>query len=288
MPQVLGPSAWPTRSYICLRCRSLLTDSGGCECGSTDVVELANGGRAALIDRVWGRLDHRDVVNRPAAAMMLVGGMTLGFSLLALNGFGIVVGVGSLMSGGLVRLAEVGKAEEDHRVRGSPLPAAAPPPLLPAARVFGGQVVTDEVCCAPMSLRYCVAYAAELRDDRARDTFLRDAVTIGFTLEANDGRTVVVPPGPVKLSGGRSRRILLEEQIRAYLSSCDPAWRPDRYDPFPYATAFEAVVCQGDTVELHNPLEPVHEPSPEADYRHSATGRLKPVGTPMLHVVSGA
>ena len=250
------------------------------------MVPLDDDGRALLVDRVWGRLDHRDRVNRPAAAMMLVGGLTMGFSLLAFNGLGLVFGFGSLVSGGLVRLVRVGRVEEDRRERRRALPAGRGAQVTPVPRVFGGDVVADEVCQAPMSYRYCVAYAIELRDEWARDTFLRDAVTIGFTVRGNDEREVVIPPGPILLSGGTSRQILLEEQIRAYLGHCDPAWHPDRYDPFPYATALEAILCEGDRIEVHNELEPLREKVAETDYRHAAIARLRPVGVPRIHLLS--
>lgn len=249
------------------------------------MVELAGEGREALVERVWGPVVEHKTGNRPAAALMLIGGLTVGMSAIALNGFGLLVGLGSLATGGVTRLARIGRHHEARRENLICEPAGEADYGPRTPRVVGGTVVSDEVCIAPMSARHCVAYTAELRDAWAVDTYLRDAVTIGFTIESNDGRQVEVPPGPLLLTGGRSRPIQLESQVLPYLCDCDREWRPHRYDPFPYLVALEAVLCRGDSVELLTPVEPILEGN-ETDYRHTALARMRPIGLPRIHILS--
>ncbi len=283
MQSLLDSSAWPQRQFICLGCRALRERRGRCDCGG-DVVELGSGGRLMLVERVWGPPTALTRVNRPAGAFLVVGMLTLAFSLLGFYGVGVAASLGFFFAAGLVRAIDIGTEQELWRERTRALPAAdhrrsAKPPASP----FVGRVRAVTVCIAPMSLRYCVAYAVELRDEHGRDTYLRDAATIGFEVVSNDGRVVRVPSGPVVLRCPEAREIILDEQIRAYLHEHDPEWRPDRYDPFPYGTALEAVVCEGDVVEIHNSLLPAYAPDAErVGYREMATQLFDIDGTPRI------
>lgn len=240
-----------------------------------------------LVERVWGPPTALTRVNRPAGAFLVVGMLMLAFSLLGFYGVGVAAALGFFLAAGLVRAIDIGTEQELWRERTRALPAAENPRAtrLPDAP-FVGRVRAETVCIAPMSRRYCVAYAVELRDDHGHDTYLRDATTIGFEVVSNDGRVVRIAAGPVVLRCREAREIILDEQIRAYLHEHDPEWRPERYDPFPYGTALEAVVCEGDLVEVHNPLTPSYDPDAErVGYREMATQRFDANGTPRISLL---
>lgn len=248
------------------------------------MVELGSGGRLMLVERVWGPPTALTRVNRPAGAFLVVGMLTLAFSLLGFYGVGVAAALGFFLAAGLVRAIDLGTEQELWRERTRALPAAENPrsskkPEAP----FVGRVRAQTVCIAPMSRRYCVAYAVELRDEHGHDTYLRDAATIGFEVVSNDGRVVQIAAGPIAMRAPEAREIILDEQIRAYLQEHDPEWRPERYDPFPYGTALEAVICEGDLVEVHNPLRPTYDPDAErVGYREMATQLFGTDGTPRV------
>jgi hypothetical protein len=269
---------WPTRSFICLDCRTLLPDAACPAGGRHRVTSLAtHESRERLLDTVWGpksvreRLVEAGKVGTGSAAAStsfhacdLLGVFQLDVFALVL----LVVGVFWFFGSLLVSLFR------RRRVRRSGRAASAPGLQVGRMKGVVGTVRATRTELDPLTRRSCSAYAAELEDSHG--IMLRDCATIGFDVELVTGETVRVPPGLIAIDMQRASEVAPD--LDGYRQQID-SLRETTMDleALPGDGVRIQVVQPGDTVEVLGEVEhvPVGEP---AGYRDAAAYVLVPRG----------
>lgn len=299
----------PTRSRICLACRTLLGPLETCSGGRQHVAVALDdpGGRKRLWDEVWGP-DSRARQLRRAVKAGAGGG--IGSSVLDCAGAGCnpldactvassgaeVVAVLAVILLALVAALAIGLlvwlsarlVEEIRERMDKPKPhGALLAPPKPRGDVQGrGIVKTGPGVPLPWKPGRAVAYAFELHEKRAfgGGAMLRDAATAGFEIELADGRVVRVPAGRLRILGKRGKEEAVErERLDAFLREAAPGDTGEDRRLFPYEHVRALVLSPGDRVELLGDLEPSADPAAAHAYRASA-GVLIPIGVPVVRV----
>jgi len=164
----------------------------------------------------------------------------------------------------------------------------APPPHL---RTFEGVVRRrDGIQLAPFSGRRCLAFGVlftHLTSVWRSAVTLRDAVAVEFDIELNDGSTVRVPGGRVRLSLRATETIRPRARaLREYLAEVDPLHaRSEGLQPYPFQRVGEVLVRPGQRVEIRGTFEPMPDPSVAErglSYRAAPPTILVATGTPWL------
>ena len=277
-------------------------------------------GRERLLTEVWGPPSRRrraKQLARAGAGGAAGGGVLEGLSCSgcdfgAFNPEGLMILLGILVVAGVVVLVYYGikklvEAVRRWRNRLRPAAAVARGARIPRRQGRVGTVRAHEgtVARAPLSDRECVAYGIELHGTRALEGTLmvRDAATIGFDIELDDGDTVRVPAGAIALRMGGAGAVgagadevteLGEDGLWRYLLSIDPLRREadygddeaNKYDPMPHERIRERVIEVGARVEIRGPLRRVADPGSAASgagpYRQGAASALVPEGVPCI------
>lgn len=158
-----------------------------------------------------------------------------------------------------------------------------------------GVVVGGDELVSPVTSRPCAAFHVELsRDWRPRRALsLRYGRTSDLTIEMDDGRTVRVPAGSVRLSPPPPRRSFnataSASVLRRVVQWVDPQ-RRNGDDVIEYDRLHERCLQVGDRVVVDNELVPA---APSGDdmtghaYRDAAPAVLAPSGVPRLAMVKG-
>ena len=122
---------------------------------------------------------------------------------------------------------------------------------------------------SPIAKTACLAYSASTGSRLREQPLLCDAVTEGFEVELEDGRSVVVPAGRVRLMarGAPARRDRSWGTARAILDGAGLAFVRD--EPF-RGTATEHVLRPGDRVTLGGDLLAVPRTDAPAGYRETS------------------
>ncbi len=312
----MSSAEWPARTEICIDCRTLTVAGAGCPIdGRHRVTRLdTHAGREGLLTEVWGPPSRRRRAKKLAKAG--AGGAAGGsaaegascsgcgdvgavFELegaLILLGILALAGVVMLIYYGVQKLVE---AVRKWRNRPRPAAAAVRRVRMPRRRGRVGTVRPRDgaVARAPLSDRECVAYSIELHSERALDgtVMARDAATIGFDIELDDGEVVRVPAGAIVLGQGEAesaddRVEPGEDEIWRYLLAIDPLRREAeygedeaaKYDPMAHDRTRERVIEVGARVEIRGPLRRVVDggsaASSSAPYRQAAASALVPEG----------
>lgn len=281
---------WPERTAICLNCRTALCDGETCDSRWHQTASLrGNEGREALLERAFPAESSLERSGKPKAPpvprrawpwviLFLLCAICLArwpsFLLLALG----------LAAAGAVARVELRRVYAARRL---PRGAVREPPLLREATPIAGTVLETEQLPSPLLERPCVAFAISLEhaDGDSVHTVLRDAATIGFDLETNDGQRVAIPPGRIRLAA-EGERVVDHKAVMRYARALDPLGQRAKPDPFGHRVAREAVLRVGDRVLLHNHVEQTLDPeTPPDGYREAAPSVLRPSGTPCIQPV---
>jgi hypothetical protein len=198
------------------------TTSGACaHCGATSWLRVGNASTAATLQAA--ELDQRNWPKRIVSRALVGTAAGAGLGLLTLTGWPI------LLVAGLTGLAAGLVSYRDHR-KWSPPRAALPgrwmmalPPASPARDTVCGRLVVDELLCAPLTGRTCVAYEVGIHvDDRPGSELERWALVEQRIAAATIGEGTVIDPSRTHLEIARERigtvaEVSRDEAARAYL-----------------------------------------------------------------------
>lgn len=277
---------------VCLQCRAAMPDDVACDRPGHEAVVLDAGGRARLIDAVWG--DHerrqrliraRDRHRKAMAVGGAIGGTIAGVATVLALPSGLLA-TGATLAGATVgaAVADViaGRAPDDAM----PLVAADPGPAPSQGRAT---ITSAPDLSSPASDVWCAAWAIELWGTwRGRPRLmLRDAWTDGLELDLEGGGKARVPAGPWRPGG--ELVVLVDTDERAlseHLRAIDERHDPDHeLDPFRHDGVREALLQVGDRVELCGAWRPELQPGDahhDPLYREAPATVLVPDGWPVL------
>ncbi|HEU5059599.1 MAG TPA: hypothetical protein VFU21_23870 [Kofleriaceae bacterium] len=298
----MRPVHWPSRTAICLDCRTALPDGAPCPAGHGRVAPIGGDGRERLLTEVWGPPPVRQRLRGMARAGAASGGFGT-----ALDGCGACDLVGVDLGEMLVVLvffvaagailwcigAAIAALIRWWRgrlppPRGAALPGAASGP--PTGRT-GVVLATRGLASDPLGGSSCVGFAAALEHRsswrRRPATLLRDGATIGFDVLLDTGERVAVPPGPLLIDLARApARRIDPGRLALYLGEIDPARESaDDLDPFLCNLSRGAQLRPGDRVEVLGGLRAalsVTNAAGAGSYRDPAPTVLVPTGVPLL------
>lgn len=294
-------------SRVCLTCRTLYDANEECRGKRHKTVSIVSqAGRQQLDDEVWGP-DSRARAMRQAAKAGAGGGAASGLDWCgggcgpfdACDGLtasgelgGVLVGIIVVIIGALVGIALffvirwlVRFLREKFR---KPVPHGAlqaAPKLKKGVTSMSGVVRGGNSLETPWkNASSAYAWAMELHENRVLGggAMLRDARTAGFALQLDDGRSLRIPAGRIRVVSPLHRvddadTTKLEGMVR----NIDRA-RGDARTVFPFDYARAITIEEGDRVEVLGELTP----DPDAQgggYRQNAGGFI-PVGVPYLRV----
>jgi hypothetical protein len=291
------PLSPPQRSGICLDCRTALGNNETCDGGPrhrTTSLRTPEG-RERLLAEVWGppgvrrRLRQMALAGGTGAAAggLVKGGCETGCAVLECSGavadfppLAVIVAAAVLAVGLFLLVAKI--VEWRRRRRNRPRPnGALRPPKTPHGSRRRGTVIEGPASLGDLGEGQVLAYGLRLQQSHVlrSDLMLSDGVSSGFSVRLEDGATLQIPAGRLRLEGaGRSAD---KARVAAYLQQLDPrrATAGDELDPIPHDRATELLVCPGDTVEVVGRLVPaVDTRAAEAGYRQAAPSVLAPEG----------
>ncbi|MDI1445004.1 hypothetical protein [Polyangium sp. 6x1] len=296
-------AAFP-RVRVCIDCRTLLGPKEACDGGPKHRVTSLEtpAGRKALLTEVWGPPS----VRRRAKQLAKAGGGGLGAGTLfegctgcgdcgtfALEGeFAVVLAVIALIAMAGVALywiiAKIVEAIRAYQNRPRPNGGLTKPPSLRRRAGPSGVVVGQTHMLAPATGKSCVAWALDLRNDRflGTDLMLHDAETTGFDVKLDDGTTLRVPGGRIRIEGPRERvdrsdAPPVDGFVQTITHQDDP--EDEGLDPFPFDTVDEIVVRPGDRVRIFGEVEREVDPAAPGGYR-APNAILVPTGVPAIRV----
>lgn len=277
---------------FCLDCRTVLRGRDDCPGGPKHrVLDLADGKQQArLVEEVWGPEDWRRQQRQLAkagsggAAVGAIGDIANGCT--ACDAADIGGGLGELVVGLLVMVVvafvfmlvvwivrAIAAWARERANRPKPHGALLPPtPRLGRKRLVG-TVVGEPKALSPMSQEPCVGWALELSCKRFVTTavMLRDGHTSGFALKLDDGRTLEVPNGMLRLAHGGETDSLSDNDVHAHLDDIDPQHvRGEEAPAIPFERARGVALMPGDRVEVIAAID-----SESAGYRDAASSMLR-------------
>jgi hypothetical protein len=245
------------RTSLCVSCRTALAPGEACDtCGEKRVVSLTDPEGRARAFRASHVEEHVAGVRPPSTfrrlAFMAFVALVLMAALLgtvwAMLHYGAFGFIGGVVAGGIVVLfavlspmmgdSEKGSGEEEIFVRRVGT-TYGPWPRQELARVTG-QIRTRHPAAAVL---------VELSLSQGEVT-LRDAVSHGFTVEIDGGRSVVVPASRIRIAGKFSLENLPRREVREHLALLDPAQGRSTETPFPFDRAQTLHLRDGDRITL--------------------------------------
>ncbi len=300
---IVSRAAFP-RVRVCVDCRTLLGPNEACDGGAKHRVASLETpqGRKALLTEVWGPPS----VRRRAKQLAKAGGSSLGAgtifqgcgecgSVAAESELIAVVAVVALIAAVGVALywiiAKIFEAVRAYQNRPRPNGGITRPPSLGRKAGPSGVVIGQTGMLTPATGKECVAWALDLRNKRflGTDVMLHDAETCGFEVRLDDGTSLRIPGGRIRLEGP-SERIDRSDAtlVGAFVETISRADHPDdvELEPFPYDTVDEVVVRPGDRVRVFGELEREVDPEAPGGYR-GTNAVLVPTGVPALRVERG-
>ena len=311
-----NPPSWPRHDAVCVDCRTLAFAGKPCDGGPKHRVRaLANAAeREELLAEVWGPPSRRRQMKNlskagaggagGASAIEACGGADCGGcdvasgcegaggggEALAIIAAIVVIAFAIVALYWLISklIAYIRKRRQILKANG-----ALKKPARPGRRT--GMVGLVEDCPtlgSPISGAACVGYATSLATKSgpwgAEATMLRDAATIGFTVQLDDGRRVQVPAGPMVLDMRNAEQVSAPAgAVGRYLTAIDPTATGDDLLPFPYDKVRERLLRPGDRVEIIGPVEATVDVSAApTGYRDAAATVLTPAGVPRLRLAA--
>jgi len=282
------------RTALCLDCRTALTPGESCDAHPrARAVDLANpADRNRALDAVWGPPHLR---MRTAAKAGGLGGGAGGI----FEGCGGCGELGSIEGEAAVALLVVVVAAfvaiglyllikhivywiREYRAR--PRPAgSAWKPLHPQRTVRGTIVaVTGGETIAPLTATPCAAWGLVLEHDRATGgrVMLRDGETRGMTIRLDDGRTLELPAGRVRVDGKVTET---RSASAGLLKTIDPHHvAHDERAILANDDGHETRLAVGDALEITGGLVEQFATNAPATFRESAPTELVLAGVPSL------
>ena len=296
--------AWFPRVRVCIDCRTLLGPKEACDGGPKHRVTSVETpeGRNALRTEVWGPPS----VRRRAKQLAKAGGTSLGAGSIfeGCTGCGdcgsvaldaeflpVVAAVALIAAAGVLIywiIAKIYEAIRAYQNRPRPNGGITKPPSLGRRPGPRGVVIGQTQMLSPATGKECVAWSLDLRNERflGTDLMLHDAETSGFEVKLDDGTTLRVPGGRIRLEGPKERSDRSDAPpVEGFVQTISREDDPEDagLDPFPYDTVDEIVVRPGDRVRIFGELEREVDPASPGGYRAS-NAILVPRGVPALRV----
>jgi hypothetical protein len=286
---------------VCVSCRTAMATVGRCDCGESCVVDLRQAdGRALLRRAVWGSDEHQQRLRAAGS----VRGLLRSFGPLALLALlficfsatepailgvlAVAVGFLGAVFGSVTYLYKRQERREALRPQGVAGRLALPPAGEGPAR---SGIAHGDPFQSPLGYEPCLAFEAWLRADNSQakgaDIVWRESGTAGFFVRLDDGETVRIPAGPVRLwcdfPGTPASEPAARQRLPPALGDDGDAALPC----VPPAAAFEQLLRPGDRVTVLGPQEPRElreddDSAPRESLRAPARRVLVPVGTPVL------
>ncbi|MBX3229600.1 MAG: hypothetical protein KIT84_04635 [Labilithrix sp.] len=301
------PARGGVRSRICLSCRTLFDHGEDCRGkGHQTVSIVSRAGRTKLFDEVWGPDSRARAVRNAAKAG--AGGAASGSALDYCNGCDVLdacsagdAGVGGIMALIVIVVAAavgvilywlirtivrfVRDRMHEPQPHGALYAAPKPKKVVAAAR---GVVRGGELLDTPWREGSAYGWSMELHERRVLGggAMMRDARTAGFDVTLEDGRTLRVPPGRIRVLGTLARVDAEVAKLEGLVAEIDRARMSERtVFPFDYARAL--TIEEGDHVEVIGELTHSADTAAGMGYRANA-GLMEPVGIPFLRVEKAA
>lgn len=165
-----------------------------------------------------------------------------------------------------------------HNARVKPNGSRWQPSRVPRMR---GTIQNVTPSKAPLSGTECAAWGIVVTEGRSSGgpIMLRDGGTAGFTLALEDGRTVTIPAGRLRVVGSGE-----DESVRGdYLVSVDPQYTTGDATPvIPVDDAREVRLSAGDNVVVFGGIGERFDPNAPAGYRDAPKTLLVVEGVPIL------
>jgi hypothetical protein len=277
-----------------------------CDCGSSAVADMLSlRGRERLRPAVWSPSEHGHGRQAIGAAEVVgyAGGVllpTIKFAFDAATGqhssigeMGELLGLGALLAGisGLGMYLRLAWRKKKARC---PSGARDAPSFLVLGR--GGQarpgIAQGEPFFSPLRRQPCLAFEISLRTDNPHDggpdLLWREAHTEGFLVQLDDGETVRIPAGPIRMSRAPESARVEHASARQRLPF-ELRYEADSHHPcVPSDSAFEQLVRPGDPVVVVGPLVAREDViAVRASLRAPSRMVLVPAGTFMLATQDG-
>ncbi|MEM6787826.1 MAG: hypothetical protein AAF928_18665 [Myxococcota bacterium] len=292
--------------HLCLSCRTLLGPDQVCDHAPAHRVAALRdqAGYAAAMAEVWGPPSRR----RQAKALAAAGGSGAGFAAIwqSLSGScgggatmpsfdGIIIGVillvvAAIPASGWWLFTATRNRWRAYRNRLKPRGAVHRPAPMRLASAKRGRLVDGDFMLSPVTGAPCRGYALELsRRSRwgGRDVMLRMARTHGFTVALDDGDTLVVPEGRIRLRGPTAR---VAAPPLPWLDELAPREAEDRasFPLVPHTEAEETLLRRDDIVAVAGDFETMATEGGAADYRRQGPRRLRARGVVDVVVLTAA
>lgn len=286
------------RTALCLQCRTALAAGEQCDAHPRAVpVDLADARqRGRALDAVWGPPHVRAKQTASAgAAGGTAGGIAEGCGA-SCEGCGELGNLGKGSGEALVAVLVIIAAavvaillyylikhliHAIRRYRARPKPRGSRWHPSPSTRVLRGTITDATPTTAPLSETPCAAWSVVIGVDRASEgpIMLRDGATAGLMLTLDDGRTVSIPAGRIRVHADGTKYDVRDE----YLRRIDPEYtRTDATPVIPAERAREARLVVGDKVEIISGLAERFDPNAPAGYREAPQTQLVIEGVPTL------
>lgn len=296
------------RARICVSCRTLLDEGESCPGKKHQTISLRKTAELEALEKeVWGRDSAQRAVRR--AARDGAKGGALGSIFEACNCSGLdacdVAGAGEAVAGVVLAIVAVivfavvfailaWVARQLYRVICDALERPRPEgALFEAPRPANDTVAASGVILGGKPLRTpwkpgsAFAYAFELYEKEVigGSAMLREARTGGLEVALDDGRTLRVPEGRVRIVGPRVRVDTDASSVGRLVAELDPDRDLRKQELFPHDFARALTLGPGDRVDVLGEVRVEADPS-ASGYRSNAAV-VVPVGVPVLRVRRG-
>ena len=261
---------------ICTVCRVLVERDCACEESTRHPIARldSESGQQALADEIWRTPrfalfltpESRALLAITLIAVVLLVAFTAGpLATTILGMVTVLFGVPAILGIRTRMTTTAGK----KLPRGNPARVLLPPGH-GRKQPLHGWIRTGVTCTAPFTGRRCAGYAIALRCDEyiGGETMLMHAAVVEMEVELDDGRTLVIPAGRVRLEFPSLDRVLDHTPVHAFLARIDPdLGHPAATIPFDHA--WEGILLPGHQVAVMG--EVVEAP---LSYRESGQKRL--------------
>jgi len=286
-----------------MTCRTLLNEGESCSGKRHQTADLGTTpGRSKIDDEVWGpdsRARKIRQATRAGAGGATIGGIFEGCDLgggvsscdvsgeAILGAIAVVIAMAVLAVVAVVLwwiIKAIASVVRNAMDRPKPHGALLEPPKVKRVVAGRGVVKSGTPVMTPWKAGSTFAYAMELYEDRVfgGGAMLRDAWAAGFDVTLDDGRTLRIPEGRVRILGKREKVSTDTSRVDAFLREIDTERTDGDRSIFPYDHARAVTIDPGDHVEVLGDVD-ITSGEGSSGYRSNA-GMLVPIGVPVLRV----